>query len=70
MITIEPILDYDLDVFIKMIKSVKPWKVAIGADSCGHNLPEPSSEKIKALITELEKFTTVIQKPNLKRLLR
>ena len=47
----------------------KPIQVNIGADSGGNNLPEPSKEKIIELIFELEKFTKVKQKKNLKRLL-
>lgn len=68
MITIEPIMDFDLDELVKYIKVVNPEFVNIGADSKGHKLPEPSSEKIGVLIKELEKFTEVNLKPNLKRL--
>ena len=67
MITIEPIIQFDLEPFIEMIKKVNPEWVNIGADSKGHKLPEPSSEKINALIKELEKFTIVKIKSNLKR---
>ena len=40
-----------------------------GADSNNkrNNLPEPSKQKVEALIKELEKFTKVNQKSNLKR---
>ncbi len=69
MITIEPIMDFDLDLFVLMIKDTNPFQVAIGGDSKGHNLPEPSAEKVKLLIEQLSKFTKVIQKDNLKRLL-
>ena len=69
-ITIEPIMDFDLDELVSMIKRVKPEWVAIGADSKNHNLPEPSEEKIQSLITELNKFTDVRIKDNLKRLLK
>ncbi len=44
MVTIEPIMDFDLEPFVEMIKNTKPKFVNIGADSKGHNLPEPSSE--------------------------
>ncbi len=69
MVTIEPIMDFNLDQLILLIQGIKPFQVNIGADSGHNNLPEPSSEKIQALITELEKFTKVYQKDNLKRLL-
>ncbi len=68
MVTIEPIMDFDLNLFVKMIKDINPKWVNIGADSKGHNLPEPSAEKIKELIKELEKFTKVNLKGNLKRI--
>ena len=71
-ITIEPIMDFDLPEFIKMIKSCDPVQVNIGADSSPkrNKLPEPPKEKILELIEELEKFTTVVQKKNLRRLLK
>ncbi len=70
MITLEPILDFDLEVFHNQIWGARPKWVNIGADSKGHNLPEPSKEKIEALIKELKKFTEVKIKPNLKRLMK
>jgi len=68
-ITCEPILDFDLKEFVGIIKGIQPQFVNIGADSKGHNLQEPSKEKIEALIKELKKFTEVKIKDNLKRLL-
>ena len=68
MITIEPILDFDLDDLIKLIQFASPEWVNIGADSQGHHLPEPSAEKVKALIEQLSLFTTVKIKSNLKRI--
>lgn len=68
MLTIEPILDFDLKYFVQLIKSINPESVNIGADSGRNNLPEPSWEKVVHLIWELEKFTTITQKKNLKRL--
>ena len=68
MISIEPIMDFDYDIFLRWIKAVNPEFVSIGADSKRHNLPEPSPEKVESLIKELETFTKVIIKDNLKRL--
>lgn len=68
MISIEPIMDFDLNVFLNKIREVESSFVSIGADSKGHNLPEPPAGKIKELIQELEKFTEVKIKDNLKRL--
>lgn len=71
-VTIEPIMDFDFIDFVRMIKQIEPKQVNIGADSRPEklrDLPEPSKEKILQLISELEKFTVVKQKSNLKRLL-
>lgn len=70
MVTIEPIMDFDLKPMIEMFEDIEPEWVNIGADSKGHNLPEPPAEKIRELIQELEKFTTVKIKKNLNRLLK
>jgi len=69
MITLEPLCDFDLDELKAMIMRCRPSWVNIGSDSKGHNLPEPTKEKINMLIKELEQFTKVIQKHNLGRLL-
>ena len=70
MVTIEPIMDFDLDILVSLVSICKPQFINIGADSQGHNLPEPSGEKVDALIKELKKFTEVKIKKNLKRLYR
>jgi len=67
-VTIEPILDFDVYDLALMIKTIGPKFVAIGADSKGHNLDEPSPGKIKELIEEISVFTQVKIKKNLKRI--
>jgi hypothetical protein len=67
-VTIEPIMDFDLEDMVELIKMCEPEQVNIGADSKGHGLPEPQPGKIESLVTELEKFTTIHRKSNLKRL--
>lgn len=69
-ITIEPIMDFDLIPFVKMLKELGPVQINIGADSGNNNLPEPSADKINSLISELKTFTTIDRKTNLKRLLK
>ena len=67
MITIEPILDFDVVEFVKLIVACGPLEqVNIGADSGNNHLQEPSSEKIAALIEALRPFTRVHLKKNLK----
>jgi len=70
MISCEPLLDFDLDIFSHLIKKAHPSFVSIGADSKNHGLPEPPAGKIKELIQELQKFTEVKIKANLERLLK
>jgi len=68
-ITIEPIIDFNLNSFVSEIRRTRPEFVNIGADSNSNpNLPEPSWEKVQQLIKELETFTKVNLKDNLKRL--
>ena len=69
-ITIEPVIDFDLEEFVDFIEQCKPIQVNIGADSGHNNLPEPPKEKLLELIHRLEGFTTVKQKSNLQRLLK
>jgi hypothetical protein len=68
-VTIEPILDFDLEPLVELVKRCEPAQVNIGADSGHNNLPEPPAEKVLALIDELKKFTTIARKTNLKRIL-
>jgi len=68
-VTIEPIIDFDLVPMVELIKRCGPMQVNIGADSGNNHLPEPSADKVLALIDELQKFTTIAQKRNLGRIL-
>lgn len=68
MLSIEPILSFNLEPFVEAIKQINPEFVSIGADSKQHRLIEPSKEKVEELIKELRKFTEVKIKDNLKRL--
>jgi DNA repair photolyase len=71
MITIEPIMDFDLDDFVPALLSCHPEQVNIGADSGRNGLTEPPAEKIEELIARLiEAGVKVINlKKNLKRLM-
>lgn len=69
-VTIEPIINFNINKIIYLIETCLPDQVNIGADSKRNDLPEPSKGKILALIAELEKFTVVVQKSNLARLLK
>lgn len=69
-ISIEPIMDFDLDIMVEWMKAPNLRFVSIGADSQGHKLPEPPADKILKLIEELKKFTEVKVKSNLSRLIQ
>lgn len=68
MISIEPILEFDLNTMVDWIRMIAPDFVAIGADSKGWNLEEPSAEKVLSLITQLKEITKVKIKKNLSRI--
>ena len=61
-ISIEPILDFDLEVFTRWIEEINPFMVYIGYDNYSHKLPEPPLAKTRELIKRLEDFTLVIRK--------
>lgn len=61
-ISIEPVMDFDLDVLVSWIKELNPVKILVGYDSLKNNLPEPPKAKTFRLIEELEKFTGVERK--------
>jgi DNA repair photolyase len=69
-VTIEPIMDFDLEILVSWLEEILPVFVAIGADSKYCGLEEPGAQKVKSLIAELEKRgIEVRQKKNLARLL-
>ncbi len=74
-VSIEPILDFGIFSYYPpdlpyLIRLIQPAFVSIGADSKGHNLPEPTAEKVRELIRRLSMFTEVRAKTNLDRLLK
>ena len=69
MVSIEPILKFD-NGFGDAIKLLSPTFVSVGADSKGHDLPEPEAEEIEKLINQLQQFTIVKIKDNLQRLVK
>ena len=54
MITIEPVVDFDLGVMVKWVKDIKPCMVWLGYDSKKNDLPEPSYEKFMNLKKTME----------------
>lgn len=65
-VTIEPVMDFDLDEFVKLIMMCKPEQVNIGADSKRYvQVPMPTDDKLTSLTLQLLGFTKVIVKKNL-----
>jgi protein gp37 len=69
MVSVEPVLCFDLEVFVSWFKALSPLFVSVGADSGGNCLNEPSMGELLALIQRLNGFTEVRLKDNLNRLL-
>lgn len=67
MITIEPILNFELEPFLEMIFSINPVQVNIGYDTKNHHLPEPKLEKTMELIDRLEKMGIKVFRKTLRK---
>ena len=60
MVTIEPVIDFDLYVMIDWVENINPCMVWLGYDSGKNKLPEPKLEKVKNLHWELAKKGFVV----------
>jgi len=69
MVSIEPIMDFCVNELEGLVSMIEPQLVTIGADSQGHGLPEPKPERILNLVYQLAKFTKVLLKDNLGRII-
>ena len=70
-VTIEPVMDFDVDVLAGWIADINPEFLNLGADSKGHSMPEPTVEKIHALVGKLKEYGIELrEKHNLERLMR
>jgi len=63
MVTMEPIIDFDIDVMLSWLENINPCMVWLGYDSRKHHLPEPKLEKVKNLYWELGSrgFTVILK---------
>lgn len=69
MISVEPVIDCDFDLFADWIEEVGVDIVSIGADTGNNNLPEPSESKLRAFVGALREFVPEVRiKKGLRRL--
>ena len=69
-LTIEPIMDFDLEELINLIQMCHPIQINIGANTNKNiRLPEPTTEKIYLLIDSINNNYKIELKSNLTRLL-
>jgi hypothetical protein len=63
MVTIEPVMDFDMSIMIDWIENISPCMVWLGYDSGKNKLPEPKLEKVKSLHWELARkgFTVILK---------
>jgi hypothetical protein len=63
IVTVEPILDFDPDILGSWLTSIRPEAVWLGYNSKpkGMQLPEPSMEKTKGFVEQLERAGIVVR---------
>ena len=59
IVSIEPIMDFDLQPLVRRIRQIGPEFIYIGFDNHGHHLPEPPLARTQELIQALGEFTEV-----------
>lgn len=68
-VTIEPVLEFDVDILASWIDRIRPEFINLGADSKGNDLPEPTAEKIRQFTEKLIEYGIELrEKHNLERL--
>ena len=67
-VSIEPVLDFDLEEFLEWILDIKPsFGVSVGYDNYGCRLPEPPLAKTLQLIEQLEKHGIKVERKTLRK---
>lgn len=63
MVTIEPVIDFQLHIMIAWIKTLNPCMIWLGYDSKNNQLPEPSLSQVQQLYWELGKrgYTVILK---------
>ena len=65
--SIEPLMKFDLEELVAIVKEINPTFISIGADSMKNNLVEPFPAEVHELIDRLKDVTEVRKKINLER---
>lgn len=60
MVTIEPVMDFDLDMMVEWMRNIKPCMIWLGYDSKKCHLPEPELEKFRELHWQLSRAGFVV----------
>lgn len=64
-VTLEPLMQFDLDELVEYIRRCKPKQVNIGKNTNWKiEIPEPTKDEVRLLAREVEKFTKVEIKKN------
>jgi DNA repair photolyase len=59
VVCIEPIMDFDLELFAQWIKEIRPAMIYVGYDNYNNRLTNPSATKTAQLIDQLKAFAKV-----------
>lgn len=63
-VSIEPVMKFDLDIFVNWLRKIDPEMVWVGFANYGIRIPEPSFDEVLELLWELADFTRVEPKDN------
>jgi hypothetical protein len=59
IVTIEPVLDFDVEIMAEWVHRIKPETCYVGYDSKKNYLPEPELAKVEALMEKLKETINV-----------
>jgi DNA repair photolyase len=62
IVSIEPIMAFNLNTFVKWIENIRPFIVYVGYDNYHHNLREPFLQDTLELISRLHETALVLRK--------
>jgi len=59
IVTVEPVLDFDVEIMAKWVREIGPEVCYVGYDSKRNYLPEPELYKVEVLMKKLKEITDV-----------